>query len=519
VKKLAETIQQKPELLKLSAQVLGHPLSPMVWLDQQFHIIHANPAFCRRSGYSCDELSGSSFDTCLAAPGELKKELISNTIQSGKNWSQVVHAHTRTGSIILDRISILPLFDSDEKFTHMMVISNELNSRGANDNVDFSAMQQISKAQRLQAIGTLAGGIAHDFNNILTPIFGYASMGIETLPKNHEVREDLEEILHAAQRAKELVSQLLTFSRSKESGRARIRLQPLIKETLKLLKSSTPAHISLQAKVEAGLPEVYVDPAQIHQMLVYLFNNAVESMDEQARGHIWVNVSKVQLNPQERKKHPGLPGTCLHFMIQDEGCGIPTNLQQQVFDPFYSTKRGTDGSGMGLAVVHGIVMNHGGEITLESESDKGTTVHIFLPADSAPAKTVVNSLNQPTASKLLVVDDDSQVLQLLDKLFKKMPYEVKTALSAEEACDILQQSDPFDLLITDVKMPSMSGLDLARFFWESHPAKPVLFMSGFADINLSELSSGHWSMMEKPLVVSQVKNRVQELLASSQSES
>lgn len=516
MKKLAETIKQNPELLELSAQILGHHLSPMVWLDLAFKIIHANPAFCRRSGYSCEDLSGSPFDTYLAAPGELKKDLISNTIQSGKNWTQVVHAHTRAGSIILDRISILPLFDSEEKFTHMMVISNELNNQGSNENVDFSALQQISKAQRLQAIGTLAGGIAHDFNNILTPIFGYASMGIETLPKNHEVREDLEEILHAAQRAKELVSQLLTFSRSKESGRARIRLQPLIKETLKLLKSSAPTHISLQAKVEANLPEVYVDPAQIHQMLVYLFNNAVESMEDQARGHIWVKVSRMQLNPEQRKKHPGLPGTCLHFTIQDEGCGIPSNLQHQIFDPFFSTKRGTDGSGMGLPVVHGIVMNHGGEIIVESEAGKGTTVQIFLPAGAAPTKSLENTLNVPTASRILVVDDDSQVLQLLDRLFQKMPYEVKTTLSANEACEILQKSDPFDLLITDVKMPGMSGVDLARFFWQSHPARPVLFMSGFADISLAELSSGHWSMMEKPLVVSQVKSRVHELLVSGQ---
>jgi signal transduction histidine kinase len=341
---------------------------------------------------------------------------------------------------------------------------------------------QLRHAQKMEALGTLAGGIAHDFNNILTAIVGNASMALHEAPDGR-FREHLSEIEKASARATDLVRRILLFSRRSESERRVTNLRVPIAEALALLKTTIPPSVEIRSRYDADLPLVFADHTQIHQVIMNLAMNAAHAMRQ---GGV-LSVEAARLVVTDLPSAPSVdlrPGTHARISVRDTGSGISPEIVTRLFEPFFTTK-GVEGTGLGLSVVHGIVRDHGGAITVESEVGRGTAFHVYLP------EAETGELPYPAASRIehgsgehvMYVDDEETLVFLATRLITRLGYKCTGYTSAEEALEALR-SDPagIDALVTDFAMPAMSGIDLARKAREIRPDLPVAIMSGYGEV-------------------------------------
>ncbi len=344
--------------------------------------------------------------------------------------------------------------------------------------------RQLAQAQKMEAIGTLAGGIAHDFNNILTPILGYSEMALDDLESGTPTHNYLREIVNASLRAKELASQILTFSRQSEPEGRPLHLVPIVKEVAKLQKGALPHSIKVGVAISAQHDVVMGQASQIHQVLMNLCTNAAHAMRESG-GELSIEVSNVMVGERRDGKQSTLsPGHHLLLAISDTGCGMDADTRDRIFEPFFTTKGKGEGTGMGLAVVHGIVKSLKGSITVESAPGKGTTFFIYIPVqalDSALEDQVSDSL--PTGKEsVLFVDDENEIVRMNWILLKSLGYRPVLSTSAEDALRMFEREPhAFDLLITDQMMPGLSGTDLAARIHEIRPEIPVILCTGFSE--------------------------------------
>jgi CheY-like chemotaxis protein len=344
---------------------------------------------------------------------------------------------------------------------------------------------QLFQAQKLEAIGTLAGGIAHDFNNILTPVIGYTEIAMQKIPESNPAQESLHQVLAAAYRARDLVKQILSFSRMKEEQPMRsFEISLIVKEALKLLRASLPTTIQIQQNIETGL--ALVDATQIHQVVVNLCTNAVQAMG--VKGVLSVSLVKLELGEQDV---PGLsaadiePGPYLKLSVADTGHGMDGPTVQRVFDPYFTTKEVEKGTGLGLAVVHGIVKRHGGKIGVRSEVGKGSVFEVFFPMAAVEPEAVAE-LPQDLlggVERILLVDDEPVIAELGARILKQLGYRVITRTHPEDARDFFcSNPEAVDLLITDYTMPCMTGIELAREILKIKPNMPVILCTGFSEL-------------------------------------
>ena len=345
--------------------------------------------------------------------------------------------------------------------------------------------QQLHQAQKMEAIGTLAGGIAHDFNNILAVIIPYCDLVIDDMPDRPDLQENLREILKAANRAKQLVQQILTFSHQGASPqRQACQLQPVVKEAMVLLRFVLPSTIRLNLVTQTVHP-VLADPTQIHQVLMNLCVNAQHAM-EGRQGELNVTLDELQVTPPLCERCPDLhPGLHVRISVADTGCGIPAENLERIFDPFFTTKVVGKGTGLGLAVVLGIVRNHGGAIRVDSQPGKGSKFQIFLPAQmEQPGEAQSVSLLPPTAAQgehILIVDDEAGIVKVLKRLLVRAGYQASAYTDPRAAlADFSLHPEQFDLLFTDLTMPGMNGLELAGKIQGIRPELPVIIATGFA---------------------------------------
>ncbi len=347
------------------------------------------------------------------------------------------------------------------------------------------AQERLQHTQKMEAIGTLAGGIAHDFNNILTPIIGYAEMTQLNIKKSTAEWENLQEIISAGNRAKELVRQILTFSRQKPQEKKPVHLQLLIKETLKLLRSSLPATIEIRESI-GNCNSVSADPTQIHQILMNLFTNAYHAMRETG-GILAVSLKEMEIGKEDTFVPSTLStGRYARLEIIDTGRGIEKNIKEKIFEPYFTTKPKDEGTGLGLSVVHGIVTSHGGYITVYSEPQQGTTFHIYLPILETIDNQKTTLLKEDIIGgleRILVVDDEETICQLEEKQLTHLGYRVTTANSGSKAIEIFKKSPlDIDLVVTDMTMPMMTGTDMARILLDIRPNLPILLCTGFSEL-------------------------------------
>jgi PAS domain S-box-containing protein len=344
--------------------------------------------------------------------------------------------------------------------------------------------EQFRQAQKMEAIGTLAGGIAHDFNNILSAILGYTQLSQMVLKENPDVRGYLNAVLQASSRATDLVRQILTFSRQQPQERRPIQLQPVVDETLKLLRASIPSTIEFDLSLATDTPAVLADATQIHQILMNLGTNAWHAMKDRP-GRLQVKLEKCLVDAAQAATQPQLkPGLYARVSVSDAGCGMDQATLRRIFEPFFTTKPPGEGTGLGLAVVHGIMKDHDGAITVSSEPGKGTTFHLYFPAHAgqAPAATVAQGpVPQGHGERILFVDDEDVLVQLGQKTLTELGYEVDVATEPAVALAMVR-ADPqrFALVITDQTMPEITGLALAGQLLKIRPKLPIIITTGYS---------------------------------------
>ncbi len=379
---------------------------------------------------------------------------------------------------------------------------------------------QMRQAQKMEAIGTLAGGIAHDFNNILGIILGYAEITLLSTPPATSVHNNLQQVVKASRRAKDLVKQILTFSRQGEQERKPLPVNPIVKETLKLLRAVLPTSIEIRQSIEEperGAFVVMADSTQIHQVLMNLCTNASYAMREKG-GILEVRLCEVDFSRFDIARPADLnPGSYVRLSVGDTGPGMEQAVLERIFDPYFTTKGPGEGTGLGLAVVHGVVRSHGGAITACSQPGKGTEFHVYLPRmESKAAAEETESLPLPGGGEtILFVDDEMMLAYVGTKILKSLGYEVVTRMGSIEALDVFRaQPHKFDLVITDMTMPEMSGLELAEEFLRIRPGMPIILCTGFSAVATPEKvkAAGIRGLLMKPLTMNEVAKKVREVL-------
>ena len=376
---------------------------------------------------------------------------------------------------------------------------------------------QLLQSQKMEAIGTLAGGIAHDFNNILSPIMTHTEMALMDLPEDSPLQFSLREVIKASERARDLVKQILAFSRQTDQEPMPLKLGLIIKDALKLLRSSIPTTIEIQQKIITESDAILADPTQMHQVIMNLCTNAFHAMREKG-GLLEVSLTDEYVDSESVKHLPNLnPGSYLKLSVRDTGQGMEPDVIEKIFEPYFTTKDKGVGTGLGMAVVLGIVQDHGGSIHVQSEPGKGTTFDVFLPKiDLDIAEKDVSREQIPTGNeRILLVDDEAAIVNVEKQMFKRLGYEVATRTSSIEALELFRsQPDRFDAVITDMTMPNMTGVELSKEIMSIRPDIPVILCTGFSE-RIDEkmaLELGVKAFMMKPIVMSEMANTIRRVL-------
>jgi PAS domain S-box-containing protein len=376
---------------------------------------------------------------------------------------------------------------------------------------------QLIQAQKMEAIGTLAGGIAHDFNNILGALLGYAEMAEEDCPPDSLLAQDIKQILKAGHRAKELVKQILAFSRQSEANKLHVQPAVIITEAIKLLRASLPATISIEQDIDQEAGSILADPTQIHQILMNLATNAFHAMEIKG-GTLTISLHKKVLSQDDHevKKHMQ-PGNFAQLSIRDTGTGIAPEIREKIFDPYFTTKEVGKGTGMGLAMVHGIVQSYGGSVICDSRLGVGTVFRITLPAVKGASlqEDGVAELTPVGKEHILLVDDEEMLLEMSQSMLERLGYRVTAKANSIAALAVFrQQSEAFDLVITDQTMPGMTGVDLARIMLQICPAMPIILCTGYSSLITEEMarSMGIKGFAMKPLTKKNIAEMIRKVL-------
>ena len=346
-----------------------------------------------------------------------------------------------------------------------------------------SLLERLNQAQKMEAIGILAGGIAHDFNNILGAILGYAEMAREDCPSGSVNPGDLDQVIQAGKRARDLVKQILTFSRQAEAQKNPLQIAEVVTESIKMLRSSIPTTIDFHMNLDPQADLVFADSTQIHQIIVNLCTNAYHALEETG-GNLSVALQNTSFDQQDLEHVTTvLPGKFVQLAIGDSGTGMSKEVQEKMFDPYFTTKETAKGTGMGLAIVHGIVQNHGGFITCHSEIGVGTVFQINLPALTERTVFEKEERRQVSAGNehILLVDDESMLADMSRKMLERLGYSVTVRTSSSEALATFKNNpDAIDLIITDQTMPGMTGMDLAGKMLQIRPDLPIILCTGYS---------------------------------------
>ncbi|MBF0277037.1 MAG: response regulator [SAR324 cluster bacterium] len=412
-----------------------------------------------------------------------------------------------------------PLKDEEGKIWGICTFSSDISEKKKFEEEKTELEGQLNQAQKIESIGTLAAGIAHDFNNILAAILGYAELALNEIDEPQLLENDLKEIIQGSRRAKELVEQILVFSRKNELELRPLRAQLIVKEAMKLLRSSIPSTIEIRQNIDPNCKAILADPSQIHQVVMNLCTNAFHAMAESG-GLLTVNLNMTQLEADKTEMIPLKSGSYLKLEISDSGLGISKDILENIFEPYFTTKEKGRGTGLGLAVVYGIVTRLNGRISVVSQPGKGSTFTIVLPTIYEPkiADPEEHSTDLPRGKeRILFVDDEPSIVQLNQKVLSKLGYQVTAFTHSPDALLLFQKNpEAFDLLITDMTMPKLTGTELAGLIRKTRPNLPIILCSGYSD-NFSPEDAQQQGVhfMKKPLNLKDLANTVRKLADST----
>lgn len=477
---------------------------------------YINPKFIEIFGYTLEDIStGRDWFRKAYPDPTYRKQVISTWINDlkeskiGESRPRTFTARCKNGSNKVIHFRPITLKTGDQ-----IVIYEDTTEKNRLET-------QLRQAQKMEAIGTLAGGIAHDFNNILGVIIGYSEMmQIFDVPEEGTMKTRVEEVLKAAYRAKDLVQQILTFSRQTEQELKPLQINPIVKEALKFLRASLPSIIEFRQNIDSNVGPVLGDSTQVHQILINLCTNAAQAMHETG-GVLEVSLSEFDFDENSPEQFLDLdPGTYIRLAVRDTGHGMGPEVMERIFDPFFTTKEKGEGTGMGLAVVHGIVKSYGGTINVKSKLGEGSIFEVFLPRimTHVARPDVRISERVPTGNECILFVDDEKVLRDLGKsLLEHLGYEVVARTSSIEALEVFRnQPNRFDLVITDMTMPNMTGMELVKELVQIRPDIPVILCTGFSDKLTPEkaAAAGIREFIMKPFGARNLADTIRKVLAS-----
>jgi PAS domain S-box-containing protein len=458
-------------------------------------IIEVNDAYCRMSGYSRKELLGKRlFELEAMETPEKMKNHLQYLTEKGEDCFETKH-HRKDGKAIDLEINaqyrpleggLLALFLRD------ITDRNQIEAR-------------LQQSQKMEAIGTLAGGIAHDFNNILQPMLGFCELLKDDLPSDSSQQNFVDGILDAAMRAKELVNQILSFSRQAAEEAKPTKLQPIIKEALKLLRSSIPKTIDIEQAIDPECGIVFADPTQIYQIIMNLCSNAYQAMED-GGGTLKVTLKQIHLAENNPAFLEMRPGDYVLLKVSDTGVGIPPTMMSKIFDPYFTTKDKIKGTGLGLSIVQSITKRYNGDIRIYSEPGQGTEIHVYLPimgkhgdAGSVAEKKIIHGGNE----RVLLVDDEKPVAEMIHQMMERLGYRVTTRPGALDGLETFRsRPEDFDLVVTDLTMPHMTGIQLAGEIIKIRKDIPIILCTGFSEQTRNDKlkSVGIRAKLAKPVI-------------------
>ncbi|MBU0943166.1 MAG: cache domain-containing protein [Proteobacteria bacterium] len=463
-------------------------LDGIMVVNKNGKIISHNQRFLTMWGIS-EEVSASKNDTLVL------QAILEKLVEPEHYLQQVRYLYKHQNEKSLDEIILKdeqvfnryssPMFGPDGGYLGRVWYFRDISYQKQAEGEKNALETQLRQAQKMEAIGTLAGGIAHDFNNILTPILGYSEMALDDLPPDSPAVSDILEVVSAANRAKELIFQILTFSRQTEQEWKPFKIQPVLKEALKLLRGSIPSTIKIEQQIDPQCGPIFSNPTQVHQIIMNLCTNAFYAM-KKTGGVLSVSLDQVELGSKELGSTINLdPGPYVRLEVSDNGVGMDRVTMEKIFEPYFTTKPMGKGTGLGLSVVHGIIKLCKGGITVTSTPGLGTTFHLYFPVVEEKKHAPENDSNAqiPTGhERIMLVDDEEIIVKMGKQMLEKLGYQVSDFTNSEEALQaFVNAPESFDLLITDLTMPGLTGIQLATEIMQLRAELPVILCSGFSE--------------------------------------
>lgn len=533
---LTEHILSKQDARESNERFRGlvESTSDWVWeVDQDAVYTYVSPKVEEILGYPPEEVIGKTpFDLMPEAEARRIRKLFEQIANDRApiNSLENINLH-RNGSEVVLETSGVPIVDSTGKLQGYRGVDRNITARKEAENQQAILRQQLNQAQKMEAIGQLTAGIAHDFNNILGGVLGYTELSIEHLsPENLDrIRDYLGHIKTSGERARDLIRKMLVFSRSEAREITSVDPVPLIQEAVSLLSESLPTTIALTTHIEKGYQSILTEPVQLHQAILNLIINARDAIDK--HGEISIHLGNINVSGQQCSScFKNFSGDYVELAIRDTGSGINTELMERMFNPFFSTKEPGKGTGMGLSMVHGIMHECGGHITVDSNPGMGTRIGLlFKPAHGQFEGTGIADRehrvadNPPHASgNIMIVDDEPLLAMLSSEIVQSQNFSAQVFTSSRDALTAFMESpDSFDLIITDQTMPGLTGMDMVNRVHEVKPQIPVILASGTVDVNLESYASDNPSItvMKKPISMQALIDTIDQIMAGQQQRS
>jgi PAS domain S-box-containing protein len=504
---ITERKTAEAEVLRL-VKALEQTAEGILILDAEGEILHVNPAFENITGLRAVDILRSTYDDILrqTAKEEGLPQTIAEALHRSERWVGPMTRLKPDGSEYKLDVSISPVLDEAGQVGNFAVVERDVTS-------EVHLRDHVQQRQKMEALGTLAGGIAHDFNNILMPIVINTEMALMEEPDDGPRRRELRLVLEAAMRGKALVKQITTFARQKEPVKIVVELAPILKEGLQFLKASLPANILIVDSLEAGKSAILADATQIHQILMNLGNNAAHAMRDKG-GTLKVSLSVIREGSKEAASVGNRrPAPFVRLSVIDSGEGMSPDVLDRAFDPFFTTKAPGEGTGLGLAVVHGIVENHGGAIRAASEAGKGTRIDIDFPlAQGSPEPPAPARMTPPRGRGcILFIDDEDINIRTIAPMLERLGYGVVGQTDPLKALELFRRRpQEFDLVITDQMMPQMTGEILIGELLRIRPGLPIILSTGFSEAMDEERarSLGARALLMKPYSIQEIGEKI-----------
>lgn len=484
--------------IRLSLLVDQSPMAIMTW-DKNFRVVDWNKASEKMFGYSREEATGKHAG--FIVPVEYRKhvdKIMQSLLELEGGKRSTNENITKDGDAILCEWFNAPLVNNQNEVVNVLSLVQDITEQK-------KLQDQVQQTQKMQAMGNLAGGIAHDFNNILSIILGYSQLAKLDFENLGHSEENIDQILKAGARASDLVKQILAFSRKTEHKLQPIAPHVIVKEVLKMLRASLPTTITIEENIDPQCGVIQAEPTQIHQILMNLCTNAQHAMENE-KGVLSVSLFRKEIQ-EEQMSEPGVsPGTFVVLAVGDTGHGMDEKTQAKIFEPYFTTKEIGEGTGLGLAVIHGIVQDYKGFVKVESELGKGTTFHVHIPVIEQ-ASEELNEFNENEVltgvnERILFVDDERDIINMNKKVLEGLDYQVEAISDSLNALEKFRSDpDKFDLLITDQTMPNLTGFELSQEVLQIKPDMPIILCTGYSSV-ISEkdaLAIGIKKYVKKPI--------------------